>query len=156
MLLCCCPEPLDDGAPISALSELAFDTGDIVTTDGTVQTIVFGHLPVVGAQIHINMETVAEQSNGQNGAWSLNNATAARNAIGSNAAQHITLLQSYTDVATPPWTTVAAGVMPAGWAFVAPAVAGVDFQLQFNGTAGATITWRVYGSVVLMRGATPP
>lgn len=155
MLDCCCPDPLDDGAPISGSVEVAFDTGEIITTDATVQTVVLGRLPVDGAQVHINVETIAEQSNGQRGAWSLNNATAARNVNGSNSTQHITLLQSYTDVVTPPWTTVAAGAMPAGWAFVAPTVAGTDFQIQFNGAAGQTISWRIYGSVVLQRGATP-
>lgn len=150
----CCADPLDDGAPPSGASELAFDSGEIITTDASVVTVVLAQLPIDGAQAHVNLETIAERSNGQAGAWSLNNATAARNVNGSNAAQHITILQSYTDIVTPPWTTVAAGAMPAGWAFVAPAVVGTTFQLQFNGAAGQTISWRVEGTLVLQRGAT--
>jgi len=153
MLGCFCPSPLSNGRTPSGASELAFDSGEIETVGAVVTTVVLARLVVVGASAHVNIETIGQQDNAENGAWSLNNASAARNAIGSNANQFITILSSYTDAAAPPWTTVAAGAWPAGWAFVAPAVVGTDFQIQFNGAAGQTIRWRVYGSLVLQWGA---
>lgn len=156
---CCCPSPLSNGQPPAAGgSELAFDV-EITTTDGAVQTVTLAQLPVAGAAAHANLELVGQQDNpagqeGQRGAWTLQNASAARNSVGSGSFPHIALQAGYTDIATPAWTTGGAA-WPAGWGFTQPGVVGNAFVMTFNGAAGQRVRWRLFGTVVLENGATP-
>lgn len=153
--------PVIDGAPSGGgvISDRLIITR--TTTDGAAQTLVIGSLPVVGASIFwegtLNARLVAGGAGaGTAGAYVLNATRADRNAIGSGAFNVLGVgPTSYVDAALVPWSTVAFGAMPAGWAYAAPAVVANQLVIAFNGAAGQTIEWVFSAHRRLSGGATP-
>jgi hypothetical protein len=140
-----------EGLPDPQLGDALIDTR--TTTDATTQTLTIANLPIVGAGVYWYLSIRGQETNGQRGARFNYWADASRNAVGTNGVVLGTVGPTgYTDVATPPWTTIA---VPVGWGFTAINIVGNQTQFQFNGAVAQTVQWKTIVQRIFMSGATP-
>lgn len=144
----CCEAQSNGRASGSALDVLTYDR---TTTDASAQTVRVATLPAIGDAVFWYLSLRGDQTNGQRGMRFNYWADASLNAIGLNGLVTGTIGPTgFTDIATPPWTTIG---VPASWAINAINIAGNDVQFQWNGAAGQTVRWRVQIERILIGGA---
>lgn len=123
------------------------------TTDGALQSLRIGALPVIGAGLHVYATFFGTQDGGQrqyrfNFWWD-----AARNAVGAGDLVSGTIANGYTDPAALPYTTP--GNPPIGWTVPALVIAANIVSVTWSGAAGQVVRWRVSGTRSFVGGATP-
>lgn len=120
------------------------------TTDATLQSLRIGDLAQVGAGLTVFAQFFGIQDTGERGNRLSVFGEASRNAVGSNSNIVGAFGEGYTDIATPPWTTIA---VPAGWAVPALVVTGTVVTLTWSGAAGQIVRWSIRAVVQRVGGA---
>jgi hypothetical protein len=148
--------PIVDGVVASggSGSAIPFDSGEIVTTDATVQRYQIANFPAIGDGVSWYVHIHGVETNGDRVGFVITWGGANRNSVGTGGQQLGAIGPGgTTDVGVNPWT--GAGALPAGWGVSTMDIVGNTAGVLFNGAVGNTVRWRVFGLRGFFGTATP-